>query len=107
MDHDHGSHGGGGTGNTTYPVTNEELAQRFWYIVAGFVGAFLVCRIINWYKLERRLAVIPDISTRAGLMLTRGTCSQTTTAHVEFRPISNKTGHGLSRAVGNLYGRGS
>ncbi|KAK4661187.1 ferric-chelate reductase Frp1 [Podospora pseudopauciseta] len=55
MDHDHGSHGGGGTGNTTYPVTNEELAQRFWYIVAGFVGAFLICRVINWYKLERRL----------------------------------------------------
>ncbi|KAK4180214.1 putative ferric reductase transmembrane component [Triangularia setosa] len=55
MDHGHDSHGGGGIGDTNYSVRNEELAHRFWYIVVGFVSAFLVCRIVNWYKLERRL----------------------------------------------------
>ncbi|KAK4188626.1 arginine--tRNA ligase [Podospora australis] len=52
---DHHSHGGGGFGDTSFSVVNMDLARRFWYIIAGFVGAFLLCRVVNTYKSQIRL----------------------------------------------------
>jgi len=57
MDMDMGGHshgGGGGMGNSNFTTVNTELARRFWYIVAGFVGAFLVIRVVNLYKNQMR-----------------------------------------------------
>ncbi|GAB1319840.1 ferric-chelate reductase Frp1 [Madurella fahalii] len=50
MDHSHG-----GTGMSAFQPVNVDLARRFWYIVAGFVGALVACRAVNFYKSQTRL----------------------------------------------------
>ncbi|KAK4225067.1 arginyl-tRNA synthetase [Podospora fimiseda] len=55
MEHAGHGGGGGGMGNSNFSTVNTELARRFWYIVAGFVGAFLLIRIVNWYKDHSRI----------------------------------------------------
>ncbi|KAK3331635.1 hypothetical protein B0T19DRAFT_448148 [Cercophora scortea] len=38
-----------------FQTTNMELAKDFWYIIAGVMGTLAACRIVNYYKSQRRL----------------------------------------------------
>lgn len=49
MDHSHG-----GMGMSAFQPVNVDLARRFWYIIAGFVGALVACRAVNFYKSQTR-----------------------------------------------------
>ncbi|KAK4097604.1 hypothetical protein N658DRAFT_433597 [Parathielavia hyrcaniae] len=49
MDHSH-SHG-----NTGFFAVNSDLARRYWYTIAAFVGALALIRVVNLYKSQRRL----------------------------------------------------
>ena len=53
MDHNHG--------NSRFQPGNKDLARRYWYIIAGFVGGFAVCRIINLYKALVRYVALPSL----------------------------------------------
>ncbi|KXX81835.1 Ferric reductase transmembrane component 3 [Madurella mycetomatis] len=48
MDHSHGGMG-------AFQPVNVDLARRFWYIIAGFVGVLVACRAVNFYKSQTRL----------------------------------------------------
>jgi hypothetical protein len=41
-------------GTSMFSVVNTDLARRYWYTVAGFVGAFMAVRLANVYKSQRR-----------------------------------------------------
>ena len=41
-------------GNGMFSAVNTDLARRYWYTIAGFVGAFMVARLVNVYKSQRR-----------------------------------------------------
>ncbi|KAK4118411.1 hypothetical protein N657DRAFT_583725 [Parathielavia appendiculata] len=47
MDHSHGMSG--------FSAVNTDLARRYWYTIAGFVGALVLVRAVNFYKSQRRL----------------------------------------------------
>ncbi|KAH6635757.1 hypothetical protein F5144DRAFT_155238 [Chaetomium tenue] len=47
---DHMNHG-----TSMFSPLNTDLARRYWYTVAGFVGAFMLIRGVNFYKSQRRL----------------------------------------------------
>ncbi|KAK1991647.1 ferric reductase like transmembrane component [Colletotrichum falcatum] len=62
MSHNHGGGGGGGGGMGGMPMgtalfqeTNIQLAQSFWYIIAGVVGFLGIIRGINYLEGLRRL----------------------------------------------------
>ena len=38
----------------SFSTVNMDLARRYWYTVAGFVGAFVLIRAVNFYKSQRR-----------------------------------------------------
>lgn len=38
-----------------FSTVNMDLARRYWYTIAGFVGAFMAVRAVNFYKSQRRL----------------------------------------------------
>ncbi|KAL2264181.1 hypothetical protein VTK26DRAFT_887 [Humicola hyalothermophila] len=42
-------------GTGMFGSVNTDLARRYWYIVAGFVGALAACRAVNFYKSHSRL----------------------------------------------------
>jgi hypothetical protein len=57
MDHSHshgGGGGGGGGGTGLFSPLNRDLARRYWYTIAGFVGALVAIRAVNVYKSQRR-----------------------------------------------------
>jgi hypothetical protein len=37
-----------------FSAVNMDLARRYWYTIAGFVGALGAIRTVNWYKSRRR-----------------------------------------------------
>jgi len=41
-------------GSGMFSPVNTDLARRYWYTVAGFVGAFMVIRAVNFYQLQQR-----------------------------------------------------
>ena len=41
-------------GNGMFSAVNTDLARRYWFTIAGFVGAFMVARLVNAYKSQRR-----------------------------------------------------
>jgi len=49
MDHSHMS-----MGTSRFSTVNMDLARRYWYTIAGFVGAFMAARAVNFYKSQRR-----------------------------------------------------
>ncbi|KAL2130753.1 hypothetical protein VTI74DRAFT_5991 [Chaetomium olivicolor] len=50
MDHSHMD-----MGPSEFQAVNTDLARRYWYIVAGFVGALVAVRAVNLYKSHIRL----------------------------------------------------
>ncbi|AEO58583.1 hypothetical protein MYCTH_2306028 [Thermothelomyces thermophilus ATCC 42464] len=38
-----------------FSTVNTDLARRYWYTVAGFAGAFMMIRAVNFYKAQLRL----------------------------------------------------
>ncbi|KAL2270588.1 hypothetical protein VTJ83DRAFT_2772 [Remersonia thermophila] len=42
-------------GTSRFSTLNQDLARRYWYTVAGFVGALCVIRGVNFYKARIRL----------------------------------------------------
>ncbi|KAK3302784.1 uncharacterized protein B0T15DRAFT_315054 [Chaetomium strumarium] len=42
-------------GSNMWSSVNADLAHRYWYTIAGFVGALVVIRAVNFYKVQRRL----------------------------------------------------
>jgi hypothetical protein len=47
MDHSHG-------GLTTFSAVNMDMGRRYWYTIAGFVGALVLVRGVNFYKSQQR-----------------------------------------------------
>jgi hypothetical protein len=47
MDHSH-------HGTSRWSTVNQDLARRYWYTVAGFVGALILIRGVNVYKAQTR-----------------------------------------------------
>jgi hypothetical protein len=41
-------------GMTGFSGVNMDLARRYWYTVAGFVGALVLVRAVNFYKSQQR-----------------------------------------------------
>jgi len=59
MDHDTGhSHP-----MNSFQPRNRELAQGFWYIIAGFLGFLAACRLVNFYVSQNRLVFLLCIRT--------------------------------------------
>ncbi len=50
-------------GSGMFSPVNTDLARRYWYTVAGFVGAFMAIRAVNFYQLQQRfvLALLPPL----------------------------------------------
>ncbi|KAL2020031.1 hypothetical protein VTK56DRAFT_8934 [Thermocarpiscus australiensis] len=53
MDDSHGDMGDMGT--SSFTPANVDLAHRFWYTIAGFLGALVACRAVHFYKSQKRL----------------------------------------------------
>ncbi|KAL1843542.1 hypothetical protein VTJ49DRAFT_1135 [Mycothermus thermophilus] len=62
MDHSHNH------GTSRFSTLNQDLARRYWYTIAGFVGALIIIRAVNFYKarirLRRRAARSVECPTR-------------------------------------------
>lgn len=41
-------------GSSMFSGVNMDLGRRYWYTVAGFVGAFMIIRGVNLYKAQQR-----------------------------------------------------
>ena len=61
---DHMNHG-----TSMFSPLNTDLARRYWYTIAGFVGAFMLIRGVNFYKSQRR-----SVPPRELLVEPRGLC---------------------------------
>ena len=58
MDHSHHDHGSSTTGTGAFKKKNRELAEAYWYLVAGVVGLAGVARAVNYLQVISR-CVLP------------------------------------------------
>jgi hypothetical protein len=49
-------------GSNMWSSINTDLAHRYWYTIAGFVGALVAIRVVNFYKVQRRSVSRPKTS---------------------------------------------
>ncbi|KAI6367525.1 hypothetical protein MCOR25_004890 [Pyricularia grisea] len=54
MSHDHGGMSMGGT-TGGFQMVNKGLAEVYWYLIAGFIGALILIRVANYVDLRTRL----------------------------------------------------
>lgn len=55
MSHDHGGMSMGGT-TGGFQMVNKGLAETYWYLIVGFVGALVLIRVVNYVDLRTRYA---------------------------------------------------
>jgi hypothetical protein len=97
MNHNHG--GSSTTGTGAFKKKNRELAEAYWYIVAGVVGFCGVIRLIDYVQVVRRLVEtdfsLPSCCFSGALILTSdimgfpggGDVEENTFSHLDARQM--------------------
>lgn len=64
MSHNHNHGGSSTTGTGSFKKKNRELAEAYWYLVAGVVGLAGITRAVDYVQVLSRCASLPPSLSR-------------------------------------------